>query len=170
MFKNNILTITVVNNTTLPRQWVAFGYNKGLQNVPGVVVSVSQSSLEESNKESAQIPFKIKSIKIKTKTESQLNNPISIQTSDATGYSKQYSLNPIDYYEPENKIPNLVKINNPNIIISGQVGFQGIINALETMTITIEQYKQNSFSGFISGIVNTITKTNWKIKWSILPE
>lgn len=166
MFKSNTLTITIVNNTIQKQQWVAFGYNAGLQNPPGVIVSVSESSLEETDKQSAQIPFKIQSIKIKTQTTSQLNNLIQIQTSDATGKLVQYTVTPMNYYEPETKIPNLVKINNPNIIISGQVALIGNINAGETMNITITIRKQSAFSNFINGIIN---HSKFKIKWNLLP-
>lgn len=170
MFKNDTLSITIVNNTTLAQPWVAFGYNKGVQKVPGVIVSVSESSLQEANRQSASIPFKIQSIKIKTQTDTQLANPIAITTNDATGQSHQYSIAPIDYYEPDNKIQNLVKINNPNIIISGQVELSGVINSGQTMNIVVQIQKQSGFSNFLNGIFNKVANKKWSIKWRLLPE
>ena len=170
MFKSNILSITVINNTTKANNWVAFGYNKGVQNAPGISVSVSESSLEESNRQSASIPFKIESIKVRTQSERQLANPILIQTSDATGKLVQANVTPMDYYEPTTNIQNLVKINNPNITISGQVSLSGIINAGQTMNITITIKKQSGFSNFISGIFKRVENRGIKIKWGLLPE
>jgi len=170
MFANNTLSITVINNTTQGQPWVAFSYNKGTQNIPGVMVSVSQSSLQESDRQSASIPFKVESIKIKTQTQAQLANPIAIQTSDATGKVQKVQLFPLDYYEPTSNIQNLVKINNPNIVISGQVGLSGVINAGQTMTINIEVKKQSGFSNFLNGISKKLTGKSIKFRWHLLPK
>jgi len=169
MFNNNTLSITVINNTTTAKPWVAFGYNKGVQNGPGVIVSVSESSLQESNRQSASIPFKVESIKIKTQNDAQLANPITIQASDATGKVQQVQLMPLDYYEPESNIKNLVKINNPGIVISSQVALSGVINAGQTMNISIKIKKTSPFSGFIGGVANKISKIKFKIRWRLLP-
>lgn len=170
MFKNNTLSITITNQTTQTQPWVAFGYNKGVQNVPGVMVSVSESSLQESDRQSASIPFKVQSIKIRTQNNAQLSMPIQIITSDATGQKQQYSLMPADYLEPDSKIPNLVKINNPNIIISSQVQLQGVIQAGQTMTVAITIKKQSAFSNFISNIFSPVANKKVIIRWRLLPD
>lgn len=170
MFKNDTLSITIVNNTTSTQPWVAFGYNKGVQNVRGVIVSVSESSLQESDRQSASIPFKVQSIKIKTQTDSQLANPIVIATNDATGSAIQYTINPIDYYEPYNKIQNLIKINNPNIVISGQVELSGVIHSGQTMNIVIQIKKKSPFSNFLNSIFNKTANKKWNIQWRLIPE
>lgn len=170
MFSNDTLSITIINNTTAAKPWVAFGFNKGLQNVPGVIVSVSESSLQQATTESASIPFKVQSIKIKTQTDAQLGNPITIQTSDATGQLEQSIFTPLDYYDVDTKVPNLVKINNPNIIISGQVALNGVIAAGQTMNIILKLQKQSGFSNFIKSIFSKSPTKNWSIKWRLLPE
>jgi hypothetical protein len=166
---NDTLSITIINNTTTAQPWVAFSYNKGTQNVPGVFVSVSESSLQQSNRQSATVPFKVQSIKIKTQTEPQLSNPITIQVTDATGKLQQASLMPLDYYEPTNGIKNLVKINNPDITISGQVGLSGVINAGQTMNVIIQLKKTSGFSNFLNGIFTKISNKQFTVKWRLLP-
>lgn len=170
MFKNNILSITVINNTTSVKPWVLFGSNQGSYNLPGIIVSVSESSLEQVNTESTQIPYKVESIKIKTISSVQLNMPIGIQTSDATGQFLEYKINPIDYLEPDSTIINSIKINNPNIIISGSVSFQGAINAGETMNIIIKIKSNTSFSNFLSNAIKKIKNKTWSIHWRLIPE
>lgn len=169
MFKSNIFSITIVNNTTQAQPWVAFGYNQGTQNVPGVIVSVSESSLEQSTKQSASIPFKIKSIKVKTQNSNQLSNPITIAVIDATGKRFQSVLTPMDYYEPDTKIPNLIKVISPNIIIDSRTSLSGVINANQTMNITIELQNTSKFSNFITGIFKNFKSKTVEISWRPLP-
>lgn len=170
MFPNNQLSITVTNNTTQNKLWTAFGYNRGEPNQPGVIVSVSQSSLSEATRQSASIPFRVKSIKVQTQTLQQLSQPIIIQIVDATGQIKQAQIVPMDYYEPDIKIPNLVKINNPGFAIDGRVDLQGIIMAREQMNIVLTIDEGSRFSSFMDRMRNVFNNQNIKIKWTLVPE
>lgn len=170
MFPNNQLSISVTNNTTKNKIWSAFGYNRGAQNNPGVFVSVSESSLEQATRQSASIPFKVKSIKIKTQSVEQLSQPVIIQIVDATGQLRQAQIVPMDYYDPDIKIPNLVKINNPGFAIDSRVDLQGIILAAERMNIVITIDEGSRFSSFMERMRNVFNNQNIKIRWALVPE
>lgn len=169
MFKSNIFSITITNSETTALPWVAFGYNEGLTNVPGVSVSVPQTSLQQSTRQSASIPFLIKSIKIRTQSQAQLNNPIQIKTVDATGKLNSVALVPMNYYDVMTSIPYMVKVYDPQILIDSRVSLTGTINARETMYITVEISKKSGFSNFVNTAIQNIKGLKFKVSWRLLP-
>lgn len=154
MFKGDILTITIVNNTKTSMPWNAFGYNQGLQNDPGVSVSVAESSLQQANRQSAQTFYDIKQIKVRTNDNSQLNNPITFTHSDATGQKVQVPIVPADYVDVMNSIPRFVRIDDPEIVITGKDAFSGVINANSRMEVIIKLKKAPKKSNFMSSLIS----------------
>ena len=154
MFKNDTLTITIVNNTKQALPWAAFGYNQGLQSGTGVSVNVAESSLMQANRQSAQSLYDVKEIKIRTNNNEQLSNPITIQHSDATGKLVQMVFNPIDYVDVINSIPHFVVIRNPELTITGKDGITGVINANSKMDVIIKLKKTTKKSNFIKSFID----------------
>lgn len=154
MFKDDILTITIVNNTKTAMTWNAFGYNQGLQNSPGVSVIVAESSLQQANRQSAQTFFDVKQIKIRTNDNNQLDNPITFAHSDATGQNTSVQIVPSDYVDIMNSIPRFVRIDDPGIIITGKDSFSGVINANSRMEVIIKLKKAAKKSNFINSLIN----------------
>jgi hypothetical protein len=154
MFKNDTLTITIVNNTKTALPWAAFGYNQGLQSGPGVSVNVAESSLMQATRQSAQAYFDVKEIKIRTNNNEQLSNPITLQHSDATGKYVQVSFNPVDYVDVINSIPNFVVIRDPELTITGKDGITGVINANSRMDVIIKVKQATKKSNFIKSIID----------------
>lgn len=149
---NNTLTIVVRNNTAGPLNWTAFGFNEGARNPPGVSVSVSQSSEAQATRESATIPFIIDEMKIKTTNADQLDQAIVIHAKDSTGELFEAQLVPSSYQDPSVKIPNMVVIPKPNLQIAGNIGLQGQILPMTTLTIVITISKMSRFSSFIQSV------------------
>lgn len=154
MFKDDILTITIVNNTKTAMPWNAFGYNQGLQNSSGVSVIVAESSLQQANRQSAQTFFDVKQIKIRTNNDEQLNNPITFAHSDATGKNMSVVIVPGDYVDIMSSIPRFIVINDPGIIITGKDSFSGTINANSRMEVIIKLKKAAKKSNFINSLIN----------------
>lgn len=154
MFKDDILTITIVNNTKSAMPWNAFGYNQGLQNDPGVSVAVAESSLQQANRQSAQTFFDVKQIKVRTNNDQQLSNPITFTHSDATGQKMQVPIIPADYVDVMNSIPRFVVIPDPGIVITGKDSFSGTINANSRMEVIIKLKKASKKSNFITSLIN----------------
>jgi hypothetical protein len=90
------ISIKITNTTPIMQAWYAFGLNRGYVNTPGVLVSVSESSLDQATRETAFNPFMVTDMKIKTNVQDQLFHKITIITNEVTGEAKSYSITPID--------------------------------------------------------------------------
>lgn len=160
---NSTITINIKNTTSHLKTWYAFGYNQSLQNEPGVLVTVSESSLQQSTRESSTQPFIVKKIKIKTDSAHQLNQPISIVTSKSTGGYYQQMFTPSNYQDVLYSIPNLVSIYNPKLNVFGNTFLWGTINPNESMNIVLLLKAKQSFGYFISTIFSNIFGKRIKI-------
>ncbi len=159
MFDNH-LTIKIANSTGTPLNWVAFGYNEGLKNPPGVSVEVSQSSLDQTTRSSANNGFVITEIKVNTSSNDQMDNNISIRNSEMTGSGSDQSFTPSAYSEPSDKSKNFIKIENPGIKINGKSSLGGTINANTTMLLMLEIKPESKMSSFVSSILSLFRPGN----------
>lgn len=151
---DSYLTITINNPTNSPGKWVAFSYDEGLKSSPGISVGVSQSSLAQATRESADHPFVVTEIKVHTSSDAQMLNPITIRNKEYTGPSDEQQFTPADFEDPNYKTPNFIKITDPKIKIKGQTALEGTINAKSKMTLILEIKPETKISSFIDSVLS----------------
>lgn len=160
---NSVLSIKITNTNPEQKPWTAFGFNEGGQNQAGVLVSIAQSSLAQATRESANIPFIIDEIKIKSADQSNLDNTIIIHYKDSTGKLFNAQFTPSAYLDPSQHIQTLVVIQRPNIEISGNIALKGIINGNSSITILLDITKKKLISSFIGTALSIFTASHIKI-------
>jgi hypothetical protein len=160
---DNTLSIKITNTNPEAKPWTAFGFNEGAQNQSGVLVSIAQSSLQQATRESANIPFVIDEIKIKSFDPTNLDNAIIIHYKDSTGKLFNAQFTPSEYLDPTQHIQNLVVVQRPNIEISGNIALQGTINGNSSITILLDITKKKFISSFINSAISIFTASHIKI-------
>lgn len=166
---DSVLTIKISNTNSQQKPWNVFGFNEGFSNQPGVLVSISQSSLDMATRESATVPFIIDKMKIKSNDGNNLDNGIIMHYKDSTGRLFEAQFTPSEYLEPSYYVQNMVVIPNPNIEIAGNIALQGTINANSSITILIDITKKKLFSSFLNSVINMLGDYKIKISRQITP-
>jgi len=129
-------TFEVSNSDPSPKPFRVLGDNwSGIQ-VPGVSADVAESSLGQVTRDTLTNAWMIDKIKVITNNPNNFNHPLYVIYRSATGYMSKDPINLVNWQNPENAVNNIVvSPDNLNIKVTGDIGFEGILEPNSNMSI-----------------------------------
>jgi len=116
------------------------------------IIDIANRSFDEMQRQSANKPFIINTLKVRWDNDSQALERIRFTYKNMTGFVCEEELFPIDYIEQSNNRNEFIKIINFNRVITGNITIQGTVLANTLLTFIINYtlipmpYGLNDFS------------------------
>lgn len=129
-------TFEVQNNDPDPKQFRVLGDNWNGTQAPGVDAEVAESSLGQVTRDTLTNAWMIDKFKVITNNPNNFTHPLYIIFRSATGYQAKQLIHMSTWQNPQDANPNIVvSPDNMNILVTGDIGFEGTLEGNSNMSI-----------------------------------
>lgn len=129
-------TFEVQNNDPEPKQFRVLGDNWSGAQAPGVDAEVAESSLGQVTRDTLTNAWMIEKFKVITNNNNNFSHPLYIIFRSATGYQAKQLIHMSSWQNPQDANPNIVvSPDNMNILVTGDIGFEGTLEGNSNMSI-----------------------------------